>query len=89
MANNKTVIVSINADDGWRCVDIFQRLDQSFGFDEFRRDVEDQKAGSQLAIMAVLYLPIRMRPWPQLLTLFLGWPRVWTPHWPPPKQNDP
>ena len=43
MANNKTVIVSINADDGWRCVDIFQRLDQSFGFGEFRRDVEDQK----------------------------------------------
>ena len=48
-----------------------------------------KKAGSQLAIMAVLYLPIRMRPWPQLLTLFLGWPRIWTPHWPPPKQNDP
>jgi hypothetical protein len=43
MAGDKTVVMSINAPDGWRCVDIFQRPDGSFGFDEFRRDVEDQR----------------------------------------------
>ena len=36
-----TVIHSVEREDGLRCVDIFQRLDSTFGFEEFRRDVED------------------------------------------------
>ena len=32
---------SINTPDGGRCVDVFQRPDGTFGFEEFRRDVED------------------------------------------------
>lgn len=30
--------------EGNRCVDIFRRADGSFGFEEFRRDVEDRGA---------------------------------------------
>lgn len=36
-----TVIESVNAFDGSLCVDIFTRPDGSFGFEEYRRDVED------------------------------------------------
>jgi len=34
------VLSSIETFDGDRCVDIFQRADGTFGFDEFRRDPE-------------------------------------------------
>lgn len=34
------VLSSIETFDGDRCVDIFQREDGTFGFDEFRRDPE-------------------------------------------------
>lgn len=37
------VLKSINNDDGSLCVDIFQREDGSIGFEEYRRDSEDQK----------------------------------------------
>jgi hypothetical protein len=32
---------SVNNDDHEKCVDIFYRPDGTFGFEEFRRDVED------------------------------------------------
>ena len=41
MAHVNKVLRSINAPDAARCVDIFQRPDDTFGFEEFRRDVED------------------------------------------------
>ena len=34
------VVRSINNSDESRCVDIFQREDNSFGFEEYRRDTE-------------------------------------------------
>ena len=34
------VLTSLEDADGFRCVDIFQRADSSFGFKEFRRDPE-------------------------------------------------
>lgn len=37
-----TVLVSIETDDGHRCVDLFRRCDGTFGYEEFRRDPEDQ-----------------------------------------------
>jgi hypothetical protein len=37
------VFESINAPDGERCVDIFRRVDGSFGFEEYRRDIEDRR----------------------------------------------
>jgi hypothetical protein len=36
-----TVFRSIENDGHDRCVDLFERPDHSFGFEEFRRDVED------------------------------------------------
>jgi hypothetical protein len=41
MAHIDKVERSIETDDGGRCVDIFRRPDGSFGFEEYRRDVED------------------------------------------------
>ena len=40
MTERNTVLRSINDAEGLRCVDIFERPDGSFGFDEFRRDAE-------------------------------------------------
>jgi len=42
MAKAETVLASIENDDGSRCVDIFRRPDGTFGFEEYRRDPEDQ-----------------------------------------------
>ena len=36
------VLSSIETFDGDRCVDIFERADGTFGFDEFRRDPETE-----------------------------------------------
>lgn len=36
-----TVVESVNSFDGTLCVDVFERPDGSFGFEEYRRDVED------------------------------------------------
>ncbi len=41
MAHKNKVLKSINWNDEGRCVDIFTRPDGSFGFEEFRRDLED------------------------------------------------
>ena len=41
MAHVNKVLRSINTPDGGHCVDVFVRPDGTFGFEEFRRDVED------------------------------------------------
>lgn len=43
MAHINKVMQSINLDGAYICVDIFQRPDGTYGFDEFRRDPEDSK----------------------------------------------
>ena len=37
------VVASINSPAGDHCVDVFQREDGSFGFEEYRRDVEGMR----------------------------------------------
>lgn len=37
------VVASINSPAGDHCVDVFLRSDGTYGFEEYRRDVEDQK----------------------------------------------
>ena len=37
-----TVLASIETGDGHRCVDLFRRPNGTFGYEEFRRDPEDQ-----------------------------------------------
>ena len=41
MARPWSPLVPYATDDGTRCVDIFVRADGTFGFEVFRRDVED------------------------------------------------
>ena len=43
MTRDKRVLRSIDTADGGRCVDVFVRDDGSFGFEEYRRDSEDQR----------------------------------------------
>jgi len=43
MAPKNIVLKSINIEDESRCVDIFIRHDGTFGFEEFRRDIEDAR----------------------------------------------
>lgn len=38
---SRRVVRSIESSEGTQCVDLFERGDGSFGFEEFRRDVED------------------------------------------------
>jgi hypothetical protein len=37
-----TVLASLETEDGSRCVDLFRRPDGTFGYEQFRRDPEDQ-----------------------------------------------
>lgn len=39
-----TVLDSVETEDGLRCVDLFRRVDGTFGYEEFRRDPEDRGA---------------------------------------------
>ncbi|MBI3198953.1 MAG: hypothetical protein HYZ40_15885 [Rhodospirillales bacterium] len=43
------VLDSVENDQHDRCVDLFRRPDGSFGFEEFRRDVEDAGAWTPVA----------------------------------------
>jgi hypothetical protein len=42
------VFASVENDEHDRCVDVFYRPDGTFGFEEFRRDVEDEGAWTPL-----------------------------------------
>ena len=41
MTTRPLVLRSVEDDHAERCVDIFRRVDGTFGFEEFRRDSED------------------------------------------------
>lgn len=51
------VFASIENDEHDRCVDLFFRPDNSFGFEEFRRDVEDAGAWTPTANYSALAYP--------------------------------
>ena len=44
------VVRSINNSDQSRCVDIFRREDNSFGFEEYRRDAETNEGWYKVGI---------------------------------------
>ncbi|MEM7711903.1 MAG: hypothetical protein AAF264_14390 [Pseudomonadota bacterium] len=41
MSHPHVILLSVNLDGDSVCVDVFRRIDGTFGFDEFRRDPED------------------------------------------------
>lgn len=43
MSAEATVVGSVNAPAGDRCVDVFRRAAGTFGFEEYRLDAEDAK----------------------------------------------
>jgi hypothetical protein len=53
------VFESIENDDGSRCTDLFRRPDGTFGFDEFRRDVEDGGVWTVTGNYSALVYPSR------------------------------
>jgi hypothetical protein len=52
-----TVLESIETDDGHRCVDLFRRPDGTFGYEEFRRDPEDQGLWTPVRFASALSYP--------------------------------
>lgn len=48
---NKSWVVLASCENGEhdRCVDVFERPDGSFGFEEFRRDIEDRGTWTPVA----------------------------------------
>ena len=54
-----TVLASFESDGHDRCVDLFARADGSFGFEEFRRDVEDQGTWTPVAYFSGRSFPTR------------------------------
>jgi len=53
------VFASIENDEHNRCVDLFQRSDGTWGFEEFRRDVEDAGAWTPVAYYSPAIFPTR------------------------------
>ena len=43
MAHENKVVHSVNLDGEGLCVDVFQRPDGTYGFEEYRRDPEDPR----------------------------------------------
>ncbi len=57
MAHANKVIHSINLPGDGVCVDVFQRPDGAFGFDEFRRDPEDNRGWYSIGHHGALTFP--------------------------------
>ena len=53
------VLESIENGEHNRCVDLFRRPDGSWGFEEFRRDVEDAGAWTPVAYYSARSFPTR------------------------------
>jgi hypothetical protein len=53
------VFISIENSDHDRCVDLFSRPDGTFGFEEFRRDVEDRGEWTPVSYWSNLIHPSR------------------------------
>ena len=49
MTARPLVLDSIETPDGDRCVDIFRRDNGTFGFEEYRRDIEDPRGWFPIA----------------------------------------
>jgi len=59
MAHINKVVQSINGHDDATCVDLFVRPDGTFGFEEYRRDVEDSRGWFPIGHYSTLSFPTR------------------------------
>jgi hypothetical protein len=51
------VLASIETEDGCRCVDLFRRPEGTYGYEEFRRDPEDQGIWTPVRFASALIYP--------------------------------
>ena len=63
MAHTNKVTRSIETPDGGRCVDLFRRPDASFGFEEYRRDIEDGHGWFPIGFHAAATYPTVAAAW--------------------------
>ena len=49
------VIDSVNSEDNQYCVDVFKRDDGTFGFEEYRRDIEDYNQWFKIGCFDTLF----------------------------------
>ena len=61
------VLESVENQEHNRCVDLFERPDGSFGFEEFRRDAEDAGAWTPVSYFSRLAYPSRREAWTSAL----------------------
>ena len=54
IVKRRVVTKSINSDEGLRCVDIFRRADNSFGFEEYRKDPEANEGWFRIGFLRKL-----------------------------------
>ncbi len=54
MAERRLVLESTETEDGRRCIDIFQRPDGSFGFEEFIREPEENTGWQPVSHTAMM-----------------------------------
>lgn len=52
-----SVLASHQTSDGGRCVDVFRRQDDTFGFEEFRKDPEDMGAWTPVGYYSTVSYP--------------------------------
>jgi hypothetical protein len=57
------VFESVENDEHNRCVDLFQRPDGTWGFEEFRRDAEDAGAWTPAAYYSPAVFPTKDAAW--------------------------
>ena len=62
-----TVLTSVENDAHDRCVDLFRRPDGTWGFEEFRRDVEDGGVWTPVAAYSLSSYPSREAAWERAL----------------------
>ncbi len=72
MAHKNKVMRSVNSPDGVHCVDIFVRPDGSFGFEAFRRDVEDGRGWFPVGFFGALQFDHEAEAW-QTALLKVPW----------------
>jgi Asp/Glu/hydantoin racemase len=61
--NRQVVLASIESEDKTRCVDLFQRADETYGFEEFRMDVEDGGRWTKVRNFSAAVFPSRDTAW--------------------------
>ena len=70
----RIVFVSVENPEHDRCVDMFSRPDSSYGFEEFRRDIEDSGQWTPVQYYLASLMVRQSTHWTPPNDVFPGWP---------------